>query len=301
MSREHEILTGDEIARFTKRSDLLGLVVVASEWLIIATIFAGVAWWTNPLTVLLGIILLGGRQLGLAVIVHECGHRSLFRSAYLNRFCGNWLAAYPVLSDMDAYMRKHLQHHRLAGTADDPDLLNYRDYPVSNASLKRKIIRDLTAQTGWKALKGIYYRLQASRRPAARQSVRRGIAVNFMLFAVLLGVGEGWLYLLWATAFLTTFQLFSRVRQVAEHAMVPDPLSRDPRKNTRTTHANFLERLTIAPNRVNYHLEHHILASAPMYRLRSLHRYLCAKGAYQGVDFPRGYVALLRKATHSAR
>ena len=53
-------------------------------------------------------------------------------------------------------MRGHLQHHRLAGTGDDPDLPNYQDYPITRERMKRKVRRDLTGQTGWRELKGIY-------------------------------------------------------------------------------------------------------------------------------------------------
>jgi hypothetical protein len=52
--------------------------------------------------------------------------------------------------------------------------------------------------------------------------------------------------------------VITRIRNIAEHAVVPD--ANDPLRNTRTTRANFLERLFIAPYYVNYHLEHHLLA-----------------------------------------
>ncbi len=298
MALVQELLSREEIAGFTRRSDLSGAWVVLSEWLIIGAVFAGVAIWTNPVTILLGVLILGGRQLGLSVIVHECGHRTLFRSDALNDFCGKWLAAYPVMSDKDAYMRGHLQHHRLAGTLDDPDLQNYQDYPISRSRLWRKLKRDITGQTGWKALQGIVKRLRNRARPAAGAAVRRGLLMNALLFLMLLIAGQGWLYLLWVGAFLTSLQLFSRIRQVAEHGAVPDSLSADPRLHTRTTYASLLERLLVAPNQVNYHLEHHLLPSVPMYHLRAMHRCLRDKGAYRDIAFPQGYLGLLRGVTH---
>ena len=51
----------------------------------------------------------------------------------------------------------------------------------------------------------------------------------------------------------------------------------DPLRNTRTTRANFLERLFIAPYYVNYHLEHHLLFYVPCYNLPRVHRILCRK------------------------
>ena len=49
------------------------------NYVITAALFALMAIWTNPLTILLGVILLGGRQLGFGVIVHECGHAVVMR------------------------------------------------------------------------------------------------------------------------------------------------------------------------------------------------------------------------------
>ena len=52
--------------------------------------------------------------------------------------------------------------------------------------------------------------------------------------------------------------------------MMPDPA--DDLRNTRTTLARWWERLLIAPNRVNYHLEHHLLMTVPHYNLPRMHR-----------------------------
>jgi fatty acid desaturase len=45
-------------------------------------------------------------------------------------------------------------------------------------------------------------------------------------------------------------------------------------RNTRTTRAGWLARLTVAPLHVNYHQEHHLMASVPYYRLPLMHRLL---------------------------
>ena len=151
-----DVLSSEELKFFTERSDARGAWIVLFNWGFIAAIFAVVALWTNPLTILLAIPLLGGRQMGLAVLMHEAGHKSLFRSVHLNEWVGQWLCAYPILGDCDAYGASHREHHRTAGTDADPDLPNYQDYPVSRASFLRKIKRDLTGQTGVKLLAGLF-------------------------------------------------------------------------------------------------------------------------------------------------
>ena len=44
----------------------------------------------------------------------------------------------------------HLQHHKFAQQAEDPDLGLSAPFPITRASLRRKIVRDLTGQTWFK-------------------------------------------------------------------------------------------------------------------------------------------------------
>ncbi|MEQ8485739.1 MAG: fatty acid desaturase family protein [Pseudomonadales bacterium] len=294
-----DVLTSEELAAIGERSDWRAWWLVLCNYAIVIATFAVMAVWPNPLTILLGIVVLGGRQLGFGVLVHECGHGTLFRSRRLNDFVGEWLAAAPTFNNMKAYIRGHLHHHRLAGTDQDPDLPNYQDYPISHERLRRKLWRDLTGQTGWKQVQGIVRGLLHlnQQKPEQRLALIRGLVANALLLGVLTAVGQPWLYLTWMVAFLTTNRLVSRIRQVAEHGAVPDLTNLDPRQNTRTVIANPLERLVLCPLGVNYHLEHHMLASVPIYHLPKMHRLLRSKGLYEEVRVPRGYLALLRDVT----
>ena len=66
------------------------------------------------------------------------------------------------------------------------------------------------------------------------------------------------------------------MRSIAEHACTST--SDNPFLNTRTTRANLLARMTVAPHGVNYHLEHHLLPTVPHHQLPALHRLLHARG-----------------------
>lgn len=301
-----EYLDKGEIKALTRRSDVAGLRMLAWNWLLIAAVFAMAARWPHPLVLLAAVLLLGGRQLGLAVLMHEAGHKSLFRSQALNRFCGQWLAAYPVLGDCDAYAASHREHHRLAGTQEDPDLPNYRAYPISGASFRRKLWRDLSGQTGAKLLVGTLRRggnRLMMREGESAGALGKGLLVNALLLAVLSALGAPWLYLLWIAAYLTSYPLVARIRQVAEHGAVKDLYDPDPRLNTRTTIARWYERLMLCPNHVNYHLEHHLLASVPAYHLPAMHRMLSQRGFYE--DHPaavvHGYSNVVRHAVPDLR
>lgn len=290
-------LSSGEVTHFTGKSDLQGWRLLINNWLAIIGIFVVVAMYTNPITIALALPLLGGRQLGLSILMHDCGHRSLFRSAKLNDVLGQWLCAFPVMNDLPSYARGHLRHHKLAGTAEDPDLPNYQAYPVSKASFKRKIIRDLSGQTGVKLLafifKGSATALSNEKREGSKPLLGQ-ITVQLVMLGVLWVFGVAWLYLLWVAAYLTAFMLFIRLRQVAEHAAVPNLYDLDPRNNTRTVEPRWWERAFLAPNMVNYHMEHHFMASVPCYRLKELHNTLRGKGALTEVPQFNGYSAVMR-------
>ncbi len=67
--------------------------------------------------------------------------------------------------------------------------------------------------------------------------------------------------------------------------------------NTRTVLAGPWERLFIAPNRVNFHLEHHLIMAVPHYNLPRMHRLLRERGVLEDALVTRGYRELLSQAS----
>lgn len=311
-----DYLSKEEVVYYTRKSDIKGLRVLISNWFYIFAIFTVVYIFPNPITILLSIILIGGRQLGLAILMHECGHKTLFKTPELNDTLGQWLCALPVLSNLPSYAAGHLQHHKLAGTVDDPDLNNYKEYPIDAASFKRKIWRDIKGQTAFNLIKSVSKGAKTAytsekmviknvegktnnhKRKIDNPQVQL-LVVQAVIFLVLSIIFAPWVYLIWVAAFLTSFMLIIRLRQVAEHANVPDLYDLDPRKNTRTTIPRVWERMIFTPNWVNYHLEHHFMASVPCYRLKAMHQLLKARGAYQNTQIFYGYASVMRHAVKS--
>jgi fatty acid desaturase len=128
------------------------------------------------------------------------------------------------------------------------------------------------------------------------KSVGRFLAVQFVLLVLSLALW-GWTpFLLWLAALATTFQLFLRLRNIAEHACTSVG-SDDPFTHARTTRANMLERATVAPYWVNYHAEHHLFMGVPCYRLAEVHRLLGQRGHHRAMTIEPGYAAVLRTVT----
>ncbi len=295
-----ERLSREEIADLLRFQDSRSWWSIAFNWGVVFAAMALVARWPNPLTVLLALFLIGARQLGFAVLMHEAAHRSLFESKAVNDWAGQWLCAYPIWSDMTVYRPYHLQHHAHTGTQRDPDLGLIRPFPVTRESLKRKIWRDLSGQTGVKFARAGWKRSVARwHDPAGRRAAIGFVVTNLLLLGALAAVGYAWLYLLWVGSWLTTHTLVTRIRSIAEHALTPD--ADDPLGNTRTTLGRWWERLFIAPNRVNYHLEHHLLMTVPHYQLPRMHALLAERWLLGRACVEReGYAAVLRRAASKA-
>lgn len=308
-------LSREEEQAFLKKHNGWALWGIAKHYAWIAAAFALVYFYPHFLTVLLALFILGGQQLACAILMHDAAHHALFRQRKWDDVFGQWLGAYPIFNSMKAYRPYHFRHHVSNGLAADPDLLLTRGYPTSRKSMMRKFIRDLTGQTGIKALFGLFlmhlgyleYNL-GGKVERVNQSGRSGkevakafyqnllgpLVFQVLLFTVLTLVASPWLYLLWIGAYLTTFQFCLRVRSMAEHSVVED--STDPYKNTRSTQANFIEQLLFAPYHVNYHCEHHLLMAVPPYRLPQLHRLLKERGFYEKGLLAAGYWEVIQQA-----
>lgn len=307
--KANELLGPAEIHGFTERSDLAGARAVITSWAMIAGAFALLAWKPNPLTFVVAVVVIGGRQLALAVLMHEAAHRTLFRSRLLNDVFTDWVCARPVWTDLARYRQHHLAHHAHAGTDSDPDRSLVEAFPVSRASLARKLARDLLGMSGIKRALGLAlmdaerlaYAVSGDVKRLPRQPVATharafcrnagpAILANVVLLAALRACGCAWVYTAWIVAWFTTYGLFLRIRSMAEHACLEG--GRDPLCNTRTTHASWLARLTVAPHEVAFHLEHHLLPTVPYFRLRALHSRL-RESLPEGALAP-SYLAVLR-------
>src|SRR3979490_2070400 len=141
------IFTAEERRHLASRSSWRGVWLVAPAWGTIAASIALVTLCPNPLTWLIAVMIVGARQLGLAILMHEAAHGGLHADKAINEWVGQWLCAVPVGSDLASYRSYHLQHHKFTQQPEDPDLSLSAPFPISKESYTRKAIRDLTGQT----------------------------------------------------------------------------------------------------------------------------------------------------------
>ena len=316
------ILSPEVRAALNQKSVWMGIWAVSKDWGLVLLAFALCLLWPHPLTYLVALLLIAGAQVGLAILTHDAAHRALFSNAKLNDFVAEYLCALPIFNSLAGYRRYHMMHHRMAGTPDDPDLIMSERFPISKASLLRKCLRDVTGQSGVKFLIAVvgmmagYWKYQQNglaERIQYEPPLRFGgyvrifvqnhglIAIGWQvaIWAVLFSLGHGMLFLLWVGAYIVPLPLFMRLRQIADHAMVEDMYSTNPLLHARSTQATWLAKLLISPHHEHYHLEHHLLPTAPSWNLPKLHAILVKEGMIPPANQATGMLDVLRRVTSS--
>ncbi len=292
--------TPEEWAPLAHKSAWKGPAMIAHAWLVIAAAAAMALVW--PITIPLAVMLIGARQLGLAILMHDAAHGALHPDLKANDFLGDYLTP----GGLVAYRTYHLGHHKYAQQGEDPDLVLSAPFPITRTSLWRKVVRDMTGQTYYKHRWAGLVKTLRERTPdqplwpILRKAViarRRFLLGMLVTVAVTAPFGFWWAWpALWLLPQATWLPLVTRLRNIAEHACIakdePDPL-----RHARTTRANFLERALLAPYFVNYHCEHHMFMHVPCYNLPRTHRLLKQKGVMPGMLTSPGYLDVFRLAS----
>ncbi len=266
-------------------------------WLQVAATVGFALHLHHPLAWVVAFVFMGAAHARLAILMHEAAHKLLFTNKRVNDWVGRWIGSYPSLVPMELYRRSHFAHHREEFGPEEPDLNLYQGYPITRASLKRKLWRDLRGTSGWKNLKVL---LQAARRERGVGIARKIVLAQVVLAALLTTWGvlaSGWVGLLaypvlWLGSWLTIWRVINRLRSIAEHGGLI--ASADRRQTTHHVRQSLLARFWIAPFNTGWHLAHHVDMGVPFRNLPKLHEELVAAGwVTEGYVYP-SYWALWR-------
>ena len=342
-AKPNEIFAREEWAALTRVSRWHGLWLALHGWLTVALITGGTAllwqwhWLAGLVATPLAIALVGSRQLGLSILMHEAAHGLLHPKRKINNFAGQWLTGAATGSDLHSYRTYHLTHHRFTQQPEDPDLGLSEAFPTTAASMRRKIIRDLTGQTflkqrgnqfrvAWKGLKAMLSGTTDAE-PSAKQDTSAGTPLNrngaagvaapvvnldgakrtTRTVARFLFIQLAVLAISLATLGIIPFLIwivalatsFQLILRIRNIAehACTPTGGDDPFSHARTTRAKMPMRMTLAPYWVNYHSEHHLFMGVPCYNLAKAHELLIAKGYGPRMTIANSYAELLRTVT----
>lgn len=293
----------DTLREFSRRSNLMGFWLIFHAWAVIILSAAVFIVWPNAFTFLLAYCLIGSRQLGLAILMHDAAHGILFKNKTLNDFLGHYFLALSFGGNLFDYRKYHLKHHKYTQRPEDPDLALAAKFPISKLSLTRKFLRDIV---GWTAIRLRLGQVISNRK--AKKNMETGsdvlsptaiwptIVFNLLMLAILTYFGLWWVYFaLWLFPLMTWFQVVLRLRNIAEHALTTT--DDNPLTHARTTKTNWFTRIFFAPYWVNYHVEHHAYMHVPCYRLPALHKDMLVRGHGRRMEIQPGYLSVLSLAT----
>jgi fatty acid desaturase len=272
--KPEDFFSPEEWTSISARSNWKGIVLILHCWAVIGLAIAvGVIC---PITIPLAVMVVGNRQLGLNILMHDAAHALLHENRKINDFIAYWFCA----PELFIYRPYHLQHHRFVQQSEDPDLVLSKPFPITRKSLWRKVVRDLTGQTFFKQYNKtrMFY-------------ICNGLG---LLAFSLAGLWWAWV-LMWLLPMMTWLPVVSRLRNIAEHALIVEN-GTDPLRHARTTYANWFERALIAPYWVNYHCEHHMFTQIPCWNLPKAHQLLVQKGVAPRMEIQVSYPVVLKLA-----
>jgi fatty acid desaturase len=277
--RPSQLLGGDFRALGTISRSLVtwNLGYLALVWATVIAGFALVAAYPHPLVVVAVAIVVSGRQEALLNVHHECIHSMFVPGRTANDRISIWLCASPCASPYWAARARHLAHHRLLGTDDDPDGPLHKG---PGFSTRRRTVQTFAAGVvGIYAVKVVFADDAATPLdPAERRADVAHIAVTQLVLCGVTTLMFGWwVYpLVWLLP-LGTMTVFShQLRSFGEHALTPSEEGVHPDRLI-TTASHPVERFLVAPYRMNYHAEHHLFPWVPSPRLPTVQRRLDAR------------------------
>lgn len=243
---------------------------LGATWAVIAAAFVAAGLWSHWWVLVLAFLVISTRQQTLLNIEHDCIHASFTRDKGRDQIIGIVACASPVGSPWYAARARHLAHHRMITTAEDPDLpLHTTSDKASKGALARYF--------GLALLGGYAARVLVSSTPSTVtddhkvRDLRNLVVAQLVLWgATWAAFGEWWLYLaLWVLPLFTLTTFCHVLRSFIEHAVLTE--ERPEHDNLLVSiRSNPLELAFVAPFNMNYHAEHHLYPAVPARRLPDL-------------------------------
>lgn len=235
---------------------------IAFDWAAIALAVVMVNRWGSVLAIP-ALLIIANRQRALGNLLHEAGHRNLYRVAWINDRMGKLLLAPALLIHLERYRHTHARHHAMLGmSARDPDYIlpatarfpdwwrTYRRLLFSGACWRGAMLGHLAEPTvgmmrrvaligWWVTLCGLLASMAGMR-----------ITLTFIV--------------LWHVAKATGFHAITVLREMCDHyGLMPGGIFSFTRDIVVPRHVRWL----IHPHNNSYHLTHHLMPSVPYYRL----------------------------------
>ena len=269
-----DLINAPTLLQLNSKSDQAGLTRISIHVLLIVAcgILVWLAqdnWWIVPAWILYGNVLVF-----LFSPLHECIHRTAFRTRNLNNWVAT-IAGFVILLPANYFRYFHFEHHRYTNDPDrDPELLT--DKPQS----KFQYLWAMTGLTSYwlpqirLLVLHSFGKIEAKFIPeSAHRLIKIEARAHLVLYAVLAAISiyfeSDFIIVFWIVPILIGM-IGLRMFLLAEHGSCE--LSPNMLVNTRTTLTRPLMKL-ISWN-MPFHCEHHLYPSVPFHNLPQLHEHV---------------------------
>lgn len=204
----------------------------------------------------------------LTIVMHDCGHGTLFRSRTTNNRVGMALGLVTGV-DYHAFRRRHLEHHRNYGRAADPQAFHYAG--LASMSRARRVGHVLKPLLGFNlphVFDESYLAPANLRRLLTGGWLAPAAAIQLLLLATVSGLGRHpWALALPKVSAATVGLFLSQLRGIAEHGVSEESLQ----PGFARSHAGtVLDRILLSDLNFHLHDEHHRHPQVPSRHLPAL-------------------------------
>jgi fatty acid desaturase len=294
-----------EARRLAELSPARTVVEIGSTWLQLIAIIAVALYFDSIWLTVLAFVLVGARQYGLLILLHDASHGLLHPKRRVNDAMTLWLLAAPCGSSFINSRKTHLMHHRFLGDdIKDPDYFLYCSGAPAPKSHPFRFTWHFTKLVfGGQVIHTLFGKLGGGTAPAQSKaelgSKIRALLPVALAQLVILGAftlaGHPFAYFyLWVLPLITLAVLFNGVRVFCDHS-VPAGSATHAEALIVTYLSNPVERFFLSPFHMNFHAEHHFFPYVPHYNLPKLRALLHATPEYQArIEWRRSYLGYMR-------
>ena len=228
------------------------------------------SWWSAPFWIVYGVLYGSGADSRW----HECGHKTAFKSAWMNNFVYQ-IACFMMMRNPAVWRASHVRHHTdTIVVGRDPEIVAMRPPDLIRIALMFIGLVDVFV-----AFKRMFLHARGRIHPEEAMYVAKREYPKVFLVAriwlviyastISLAIFNGSIVPLMIVGFPRLYGAWHHVMTgLLQHLGLAENVS-DHRLNTRTVLMNPISRFIYL--NMNYHLEHHMFTMVPYYNLPKLH------------------------------
>ena len=268
----------EDLKYLGKISVLRSLFHISFTWIQLSLLISACIYFDSIPLLLLGILLIGARQYGLLILLHDASHGLLHPKRHLNDSLALWLIAAPCGSSFVNSRSTHLMHHRFLGHLKrDPDYFLYSSgEPVPKQNFKQVLSHFGKLLFGGQIVHTFFGNMRARSEGLSKdiylklKALIPVVMMQGLVFYIFLIFDQPLEYLyLWVLPLVSVAVLLNGIRVFCDHS-VPVGSSADPELLLISYQSNPVEIFFLSPFHMNYHAEHHFFPFVPHYNLPKL-------------------------------